>query len=159
MLAGARRASSLEALADKLGMPGAALRTSLDAYNAAARGEIADPTGKSAQMCASLETGPWLAIDIYVNSRVFPCPAITLGGLSVEESSGRVLAAAGGAPIAGLYAVGRTAVGIASNHYVSGLSLADCIWSGRNAGRHLTRQPAGDRQAHTNQETSHEPTY
>lgn len=159
MLAGARRAGSLEALAGKLGMPGAALRATVDAYNAAARGEIPDPAGKSAPMCASLETGPWLAIDISANSRVFPCPAITLGGLSVEESSGRVLAAAGGAPIAGLYAVGRTAVGIASNHYVSGLSLADCIWSGRNAGRHLTRQPAGNRQAHTNEETTHEPTY
>ncbi|WP_439672484.1 FAD-binding protein [Cupriavidus necator] len=159
MLAGARRASSREALAGKLGMPGAALRATVDAYNAAARGEIPDPAGKSAPMCASLETGPWLAIDISANSRVFPCPAITLGGLSVEESSGRVLAAAGGAPIPGLYAVGRTAAGIASNHYVSGLSLADCIWSGRNAGRHLTRQPAGDRQAHTNEEPTHEPTY
>ncbi|MGY2487360.1 FAD-binding protein [Cupriavidus sp. CP313] len=158
MLAGARRAASLEALASKLGMPGAALRATVDAYNAAARGEIPDPAGKSAPMCASLENGPWLAIDISANSRVFPCPAITLGGLSVEESSGRVLAAAG-TPIPGLYAVGRTAVGIASNHYVSGLSLADCIWSGRNAGRHLTRQPAGDRQAHTNEETTHEPTY
>ncbi|RDK06333.1 FAD-binding protein [Cupriavidus lacunae] len=159
MLAGARRASSLEALAGKLGMPGAALRATVGAYNAAARGENPDPAGKSAAMCASLETGPWLAIDISANSRVFPCPAITLGGLSVEESSGRVLAAAGGAPIEGLYAVGRTAVGIASNHYVSGLSLADCIWSGRNAGRHLTRQPAVDRRAHTNEETTHEPTY
>ncbi len=159
MLTGARRAASLEALADKLGMPGATLRATVEAYNAAARGERADPAGKSASMCASLEAGPWLAIDISANSRVFPCPAITLGGLSVEESSARVLTAAGGAPIPGLYAVGRTAVGIASNHYVSGLSLADCIWSGRNAGRHLTQQPAGGRQAHTNEEMSHEPTY
>ncbi|WP_354673600.1 FAD-binding protein [Cupriavidus alkaliphilus] len=163
MLAGARRAASIEALAGKLGMPGPALRATLDAYNAAARGERPDPAGKSAAMCASLEAGPWLAIDISAGSRVFPCPAITLGGLAVEESSGRVLAAAGGAPIPGLYAVGRTAVGIASNHYVSGLSLADCIWSGRNAGRHLAQQPAGHliggRQAHTHQETTHEPTY
>ncbi|QRQ84085.1 FAD-binding protein [Cupriavidus oxalaticus] len=159
LLAGARRASSIEALAGKLGMPPAALRATVDAYSAAARGEIPDPAGKSAPMCASLEAGPWLAIDISANSRVFPCPAITLGGLSVEESSGRVLAVAGGAPISGLYAVGRTAVGIASNHYVSGLSLADCIWSGRNAGRHLTQQPAGERQAHTNEEITHEPTY
>jgi len=163
MLAGARRARSIEALADKLGMPRAALRATVNASNAAARGEIPDPAGKSAPMRASLETGPWLAIDISADSRVFPCPAITLGGLSVEESSGQVLAAVEGtrgeAPIPGLYAVGRTAVGIASNHYVSGLSLADCIWSGRNAGRHLTRQPAAVRQAHTKKESSHEPTY
>lgn len=158
MLTGARRAATLEGLAGKLGMPATALRSTIDTYNAAARGERADPAGKSASMCASLESGPWLAIDISANSRVFPCPAITLGGLSVEEFTGRVLDAAG-APIPGLYAVGRTAVGIASNHYISGLSLADCIWSGRNAGRHLTQQPAAGRRAYTNEEMSHEPTY
>ncbi|ODV44118.1 hypothetical protein AWV79_11240 [Cupriavidus sp. UYMMa02A] len=75
------------------------------------------------------------------------------------KSSGRVLDAAGGQQIPGLYAVGRSAVGIASNHYVSGLSLADCIWSGRNAGRHIHHQLAGQRQAEISQETSHEPTY
>ncbi|MGT2433669.1 hypothetical protein ACU4HD_41780 [Cupriavidus basilensis] len=53
----------------------------------------------------------------------------------MDEASGRVLAEGSEDAIAGLYAAGRTAVGIASNHYVSGLSLADCIWSGRNAGR------------------------
>jgi len=159
MLAGARRARSVEALASRLGMPPATLTATLDAYNAAARGEAPDPAGKSAAMCASLETGPWVAIDISADSRLFPCPAITLGGLRVEESSARVLTASGARPIDGLYAVGRTAVGIPSNHYISGLSLADCIWSGRNAGHHLVHQLAEQRQADTNQETSHEPTY
>ena len=32
-----------------------------------------------------------------------------------------------------LYAAGRNAIGIASNNYVSGLSLADGVWSGRRA--------------------------
>jgi 3-oxo-5alpha-steroid 4-dehydrogenase len=41
-----------------------------------------------------------------------------------------------GSTIAGLYAAGRTAVGICSNSYVSGLSLADCVFSGRRAGAH-----------------------
>jgi len=36
----------------------------------------------------------------------------------------------------GLYAAGRNAVGVSSHSYVSGLSIADCIFSGRNAGRH-----------------------
>lgn len=40
-----------------------------------------------------------------------------------------------GESVPGLYAAGRAAVGLASNHYVSGLALADCIWSGRRAGR------------------------
>jgi 3-oxo-5alpha-steroid 4-dehydrogenase len=43
-----------------------------------------------------------------------------------------------GQAIQGLYAAGRAAVGIASNRYVSGLSIADCLWSGRRAGRHAT---------------------
>ncbi|QQX89150.1 FAD-binding protein (plasmid) [Cupriavidus necator] len=142
MLAGARRAPSVDALADRLGMPRAALQATLASYNAAARGERPDPAGKSAAMCAALDEGPWLAIDISAHSRVLPCSSITLGGLSVNEESGQVLCAAG-TPVPGLYAVGRTAVGLASNHYVSGLSLADCIWSGRNAGRHIaaSRRP------------------
>jgi 3-oxo-5alpha-steroid 4-dehydrogenase len=37
--------------------------------------------------------------------------------------------------VPGLYAAGRTAVGLCSHSYVSGLSLADCVFSGRRAGR------------------------
>lgn len=140
MLFGATRAPGIELLADKLRMPRAALLATLVAYNAAARGERSDPAGKSAAMCASLERGPYLAIDISAHSRAFPCPAIALGGLRVDEACGQVLAEGAGGqatPIPGLYAVG-----IASNHYVSGLSLADCIWSGRNAGA-PSRSPGG----------------
>ena len=43
-------------------------------------------------------------------------------------------------PATGLYATGRTAVGICSNSYISGLSLADCIFSGRRAGLHAAGQ-------------------
>ncbi len=49
------------------------------------------------------------------------------------EETGAVVRA-DGRKITGLYAAGRAAFGIASNHYVSGLALADCIWSGRRAG-------------------------
>ena len=42
-----------------------------------------------------------------------------------------------GTEIAGLHAVGRCAAGVASRSYVSGLSLADCVFSGRNAGQAL----------------------
>lgn len=54
----------------------------------------------------------------------------TLGGLVVDELTGAVTTPAG-APIAGLYAAGRTAIGVCGNSYVSGLSLADCVFSGR----------------------------
>ncbi|MNH16875.1 hypothetical protein D3C79_765270 [compost metagenome] len=47
-----------------------------------------------------------------------------------------------GTPIAGLYSAGRNAVGVASNLYVSGLSLADCIYSGRRAAAHIAARTA-----------------
>jgi len=66
---------------------------------------------------------------------------IGLGGLAVAEDSGEVLRA-DGSRIAGLYAVGRSAVGLCSRSYVSGLSLADCVYSGRRAGRHAATRTA-----------------
>jgi 3-oxo-5alpha-steroid 4-dehydrogenase len=129
---GGPRGKTPEELAAKLGMPPAALRESIDRYTEAARHGKPDALGKSDNMRQPLE-GPYYAIDIGDASKS-PLPAITLGGLRVDESSGAVLGAQGRA-IAGLYAAGRCAVGIASNNYVSGLSLADCLWSGRRAGR------------------------
>ncbi|MGH8461960.1 MAG: FAD-binding protein [Stenotrophobium sp.] len=132
----APRAKTPEQLADKLGMPPAALRATVDAYNTAARGDAKDTLGKATPMMQALDQGPYYAFEISAHSKTFPCPAITLGGLRVDEDSGAVLRA-DGHTIAGLYAAGRAAIGIASNGYVSGLSLADCLWSGRRAGRHL----------------------
>jgi len=85
-------------------------------------------------MRQALDAPPFFALNISVRNATFPCPAITLGGLRVDETSGAVLRRDGNS-IAGLYAAGRAAVGLASNHYVSGLALADCIFSGRRTGR------------------------
>lgn len=60
---------------------------------------------------------------------------LTLGGLVVAEDTGQVRRA-DGSVIDGLYAAGRSAVGVCSNSYVSGLSLADCVFSGRRACLH-----------------------
>ena len=60
---------------------------------------------------------------------------ITLGGLAVDEATGLVLGA-DGSVITGLYAAGRNAVGVCSQNYVSGLSIADAVFSGRRAGHH-----------------------
>jgi 3-oxo-5alpha-steroid 4-dehydrogenase len=69
---------------------------------------------------------------------------LTLGGLVVAEGSGQVCRADRSA-IPGLYAAGRTAVGLCSHSYVSGLSLADCVFSGRRAGGHAaTAGAVGD---------------
>lgn len=141
MLFNIRRGASLAQLATKTGLPLAGLEATLDAYNRAARGECADEQGKSAAFLASMEQGPWYAMDLSMDSKLYPCAVITLGGLRVCERSGQVLDAEG-QPIAGLYAAGRNAVGVASNFYVSGLSLADCVYSGRRVGAHLAHLAA-----------------
>jgi len=131
--AGAKRARSIEDLALRIGADATVMRQSWDAYNRAAHSGD-DPLGKSRELLHPLEVPPLYALDISVDKRVFPCAALTLGGLCVDERDGAVKTASGGT-VPGLYAAGRAAVGIASNHYVSGLALADCVWSGRRAGR------------------------
>ncbi len=133
MLAGAKRGRTIEELASAIGADRTVMRNTLRIYNEAAdRGE--DSMGKSREFVRPLESPPFYALNIAADMSVFPCPAITLGGLRVDEQSGAVLDRKG-ARIEGLYAAGRAAVGIASNQYVSGLALADCVWSGRRAGR------------------------
>ena len=60
------------------------------------------------------------------------------GGLKVNEKTGQVLKNDGN-EFLGLYAIGRTAVGIPSKGYVSGLSIADCIYSARRAVQHAVK--------------------
>jgi 3-oxo-5alpha-steroid 4-dehydrogenase len=65
---------------------------------------------------------------------------LTLGGVRVAEDPGAVITA-DGTPIPGLYSAGRTAIGIASRSYVSGLSIADCVFAGRRAGAAAAGRP------------------
>jgi 3-oxo-5alpha-steroid 4-dehydrogenase len=134
----ARKAKTLAALAAKTGIDPVGLAATVDAYNRAAAGETPDPFGKERGDMQPIRTAPFYAMDISIDSRFLPLPVISFGGLRVAEESGQVLDAAG-KPIAGLYAAGRTAVGIASQTYVSGLSFADCVFSGRRAARHAAR--------------------
>ncbi|MFJ4396852.1 FAD-binding protein [Pseudomonas sp. NPDC089396] len=143
MLWGLRKGQSAEQLAQATGMRSDVLRSSLQAYNRAARGDTADAFGKSPDSRQVLDQGPYYAIDISMGNRLFPLGALTLGGLKVNEDSGAVLDEQG-APITGLYAAGRTAIGIPSHLYVSGLSLADCVFSGRRAGQAAAAASAGD---------------
>lgn len=134
MLFAAKKAATPEALAARIGADPQRLRASIDAANAAARGERDDPMGKSPDMRHEMARGPFLALDISIGSPLFPLAVLTLGGLVVDETNGQVRDASGGG-IPGLYAAGRTAIGLPSSRYVSGLSLADCVFSGRRAGR------------------------
>lgn len=133
-------------LARKLGMAPAVLEAEVEANNAAARGEAADPVGKSDEMRGALTRGPFHALDISATNRMFPLPVLTLGGLAVEEATGAVLKAEGGT-VPGLYAIGRAARGLPSNAYVSGLSLGDCIWTGRRTAAHVAGAAAADEAA------------
>ena len=58
----------------------------------------------------------------------------------IEVPAGGEVEREDGSTIPGLYAAGRNAVGIASHSYVSGLSIAGCIFSGRRAGHHAGGQ-------------------
>ncbi|WP_249673344.1 FAD-binding protein [Pseudomonas abieticivorans] len=141
MLWRVRKGQSLEQLAQVSGMQAEALRSAVQANNAAARGDAADAFGKSRESRQALDQGPYYACDISVGNPLFPLGALTLGGLKVDERSGAVLDEHG-QPIRGLYAAGRAAIGIPSHLYISGLSLADCVFSGRRAGRSLVAATA-----------------
>ena len=130
----ARKAPTIALLAVRIGADPLTLQNSLDQANAAAQGQGEDPQGKSTAMRQAMPEGPYFAMDISIGSPVFPLATLTLGGLVVDESNGQVVDHQG-APIAGLYSAGRAAVGLASGRYVSGLSLADCVFSGRRAGQ------------------------
>ena len=136
------KAPNAQALAARIGADPAKLEASIAAANAAAQGTAEDPFGKSADMRHALQ-GPLLALDISMGNPLFPLATLSLGGLRVDEDSGQVLDATGQA-IPGLYAAGRTAIGLASRRYISGLSLADCVFSGRRAGRAAAQAPASE---------------
>ncbi len=134
MLLTATKSASLEALAGRIGADPAVLRASVESSNAAARGERDDAFGKSADMRQTLDRAPFFALDISIGAKAFPLATLTLGGLKVNERDGHVVDDRGH-DIPGLFAAGRSAIGIPSSRYVSGLSLADCVFSGRRAGR------------------------
>jgi 3-oxo-5alpha-steroid 4-dehydrogenase len=133
---GHKKANSIEALAAKNGIDPAGLRRTVDAYNAGVGSGAGDPAHKEPELSPPLAVPPFYSINISADSSMFyPIPGLTLGGLIVDEQTGAVTRREGGA-VPGLYAAGRNAVGICSNSYVSGLSIADCVFSGRRAGAH-----------------------
>lgn len=138
ILLAAKKASTLPQLAELVGAPLEPLVKTLHQYSKDARTGAADQLAKGESFMASLDEGPWYVLDLDVTNNKYPCPMITLGGLKVNENTGEVLDEQG-REIKGLYSAGRNAVGVASNLYVSGLSIADCIFSGRRAGRHAMR--------------------
>ncbi|HRN30038.1 MAG TPA: FAD-binding protein, partial [Terrimesophilobacter sp.] len=133
---GHKRAKTLDALAAKTGVDAEGLIATIDAYNSGIGSSTGDPAHKAPEVCTPVSEGPFYAIDISIkNAPFFPAPGLTLGGLQVDGDTGNVMTK-DGAKIEGLYAAGRNAVGVCSNSYLSGLSLADGIFGGRRAGAH-----------------------
>ncbi|MFR9731169.1 FAD-binding protein [Saccharopolyspora sp. MS10] len=138
-------APTLAGVAELAGVDPAGLESTVRAHRSAPPGR--DPAGKPAEFVHPLRTPPYSLLDVSVRPSVaYPCPMLTLGGLVVDERSGAVLDA-DRVPVPGLYAAGRSAAGVCSNSYVSGLSLADCVFSGRRAGKRLAMRDGG-RRAH-----------
>jgi len=135
LTAGRVSAPTVEGVAARAGIDPAGLAATLAAYNAAAAGHP-DPAGKPAELVRAQDRPPFSLIDCSIRPRLaYPAPMLTLGGLVVAEETGQVRRPDGSA-VPGLYAAGRSAAGLCSHSYVSGLSLADCVFSGRRAGRH-----------------------
>lgn len=137
---GHKSAKTLDELAAKIGVDAEGLKKTVEEYNAGIASGKGDPYHKAANLSSPIEKGPFYSIDIsnvannVMNSLMYPAPGLTLGGLVVNEKTGNVQNEAG-EDIKGLYAAGRNAVGVCSNSYVSGLSIADAFFSGRRAGR------------------------
>lgn len=138
--AGHVRASSPGELATAIGIDPAALESTVTGYDRSIAAGEPDRYAKSDQLRTPLLGGPLRAIDCSAGaSPLAPFPFMTLGGLVVDERTGSVLRG-DGTTVPGLYAAGRSAVGLCSTGYVSGLSLADAVYSGRRAGRHAAAQ-------------------
>ncbi len=139
MLAGAVRGNTLAEVARAAGIDPDGLQATVAAHNEAIDSGTADPVGKPAEFRRRIERAPFTLMDISVRPNLLcPTPMLTLGGVRVDEDTGAVVDA-DGAPIPGLYSAGRTAIGIASRSYVSGLSIADCVFAGRRAGASAAR--------------------
>jgi 3-oxo-5alpha-steroid 4-dehydrogenase len=133
----AKKKSNLIDLAKVYNLPADTLTEEIEKYNQAARSQSPCEFGKGPSDVKELN-GPFHIMDISIDSKLAPLTTLTLGGLMVNEETGEVLNQ-DNEEIKGLYAAGRTAVGICSNIYVSGLSIADCIFSGRRIGQHLRK--------------------
>jgi 3-oxo-5alpha-steroid 4-dehydrogenase len=132
--------NTLNELAEKTDMDPAKLKKTLEVFNRDAAAGEDTQFHKLKEYLRPMTEGPYYAIKLDMKGNMWwATPCMSLGGLRVEGATGRVMHETTKKPIDGLYAAGRSAVGIASNYYVSGLSLADCLFAGRRAGRHIGR--------------------
>lgn len=127
---GARRADTVESLASLIGVDALALKETIASYNAAARGDVVDPHGRTDFAMAPLAGPFWY-------TQVLPALLSTQGGLMIDSTC-QVLSNAGGV-IPGLYAAGGAVAGISGAEggvgYASGSGLLHAIGLGWIAGQ------------------------
>ncbi len=135
VLGGTKVAFSIGAAARKCGIDPNSLRQTFAAHDEDVADNAPDRHGFTSAARKRLGNGPFCIINMALSNRHAFTPYMTLGGLRVDESSGMVVRA-DGVPVDGLYAAGLCAAGLHSAGYISGISLADGVFSGRRAGRH-----------------------
>lgn len=125
-------APSIAELEQKIGLPTGSLQHTIAYYNEHAR-KGRDPLfQKDVNFLAEITQGPFFAYDLSVDKAFFP--SHTFGGLHTLPT-GEVLNG-WGEVIPGLYAAGRTTSGLPSSPYIaSGISVGDCTFFGRQAGK------------------------
>lgn len=133
LFGGTRRARSLEKLARILALNARGLSETVAAYNAGCQAAH-DEFGKTTANLAPVDKAPYYAINMNLDNKYALTLMFSLGGLRVDERTGHVLDRQG-KPIQGLFASGRTAVGLCSGSYLSGMSIADTVFSGRRAAK------------------------
>ncbi|MEM8497144.1 MAG: FAD-binding protein [Pseudomonadota bacterium] len=134
IMGGTKRATTIDSLAAKTSIDASALEQSLARYNSlAANGKDAD-FGKQSVNLVAQNRAPYYAVNMSLRNKYAFSGSMPYGGLTVDEATGGVTRA-NGSVIEGLYAAGRTAVGICSGANFSGLSIADTVYSGRRAAK------------------------
>lgn len=125
-------ASTIGDIAAQLAFPKGALQQTVAYYNLHAANGSDPMFRKSRAYLRPLKGPPYKAWDLSTTEAFFP--AHTFGGLHTS-TDGQVLSSFGES-IPGLYAAGRNTAGIPTAPYIaSGLSVGDCTFFGRRAGR------------------------
>jgi len=121
-------------MAEGLGIPAAALESTLARYNEHARRGRDPDFHKAVEWLAPQDRGPWAVFDLRLGHALYA--GFTLGGLSTTVD-GQVRRP-GGEPVPGLYAAGACASNLAQDGrgYCSGTQLGEGSFFGRRAGRH-----------------------
>jgi 3-oxosteroid 1-dehydrogenase len=139
-------AASIEELAGSIRVDPATLRATVERFNGFARAGVdedfhrgenpwdrawGDPANHPNPSLGTVERAPFYALPVY------PGAVSTRGGLRVDDT-GRVLSAAGGAPIPGLYAAGNCSNASATGAYAGpGATIGPAMTFGYLIGRQV----------------------